>query len=346
MRKLILMIVLLALLIVPVSAMEIEPPDVPDSGEKYMPENTESFMEGIWQIVLSAVDAFFPEISQSLSTCAIIIAIMILTTIVDNFPGNSGNTVHLVSAVLIGILLLKPTGTLIQLGLNTVSEMTNYGKLLLPVLTSALAAQGGVSTSASLYAVAVLFIAILSSAVTAVIVPMLYLYFCLTVVNSALGEGMIGSLRAFLKWLITWSLKIILYSFTGFMSITGVVSGSADASAVKAMKLTISGMVPVVGGIISDASESILVSAGVMKSAAGVYGILAVIAVFIGPFLKIGVQYLMLKSTAAVCSIFSGKEEAALIKDFSGGMGMVLGMTATVCLMLLISVVCFMKGVS
>ena len=130
------------------------------------------------------------------------------------------------------------------------------------------------------------------------------------------------------------------------MSITSVVSGAVDASAIKALKLTVSGMVPVVGGIISDASESILVSAGVLKSTAGVYGIVATIAIFVGPFLKIGAQYLALKFTGAICSVFSAKEEASLIKDFSTGMGMVLGMTATVCLLLLISVVCFMKGVT
>ena len=120
---------------------------------------------------------------------------------------------------------------------------------------------------------------------------------------------------------------------------------SADAAALKATKLVISGFVPVIGSIISDASETILVSAGVMKNAAGIYGLLAILAICVGPFLRIGIHYLLLKLTAAICGVFGSKQIGGVIKDFSGAMGYVLAMTGTVCLLLLISVVCFMKGV-
>ena len=145
---------------------------------------------------------------------------------------------------------------------------------------------------------------------------------------------------------MTWGLKIVLYLFTGYIGITGVVSGTTDAAAVKAAKLAISGTVPVVGSILSDASESILVSAGIMKNAAGVYGLLAILSILIGPFLRIGVQYLMLKLTTAVNSVFSPKETVGLIQKFADVMGLLLGMTGTVSLLLLISTVCFMKGIS
>ena len=141
-------------------------------------------------------------------------------------------------------------------------------------------------------------------------------------------------------------LKIILYVFTGYIGITGVVSGSADASMIKATKLTISGSVPVVGSILSDASETILISAGIMKNAAGVYGVLAIAALWIGPFLKIVMQYLLLKTTAAVCGVFGTKRTVSLIQDFSSAMGFVLAMISTISLLLTIAVVCFMKGVA
>jgi stage III sporulation protein AE len=136
----------------------------------------------------------------------------------------------------------------------------------------------------------------------------------------------------------------VLYIFTGYMSITGVISGTADAAAVKAAKLTISGVVPVVGGILSDASETVILSAGIMKNAVGIYGLLAVAAMWITPFLTIGAQFLMLKLTAAVCGVFGVKEASDLIADFSAAMGLVLAMTGAVCFFLLVSIVCFMKG--
>ena len=152
-------------------------------------------------------------------------------------------------------------------------------------------------------------------------------------------------MQKFLKWLMTWSLKTILYVFTGYLGITGVVNGSADALAVKAAKIAISGAVPVVGSLISDASETILVSAGIMKNAAGIYGIFATLSILMGPFLRVGAQYLMLKLTAGLSSVFGVKEASGLIEDFSGAMGFLFAITGTICILLFLSTVCFMKGV-
>ena len=156
-----------------------------------------------------------------------------------------------------------------------IDEISNYGKLLLPVMTAALAAQGGITGSAALYSGTVLFDSFLGQLIARFITPMIYLFLAIAAANSAVGEDILKKFRDFVKWLMTWCLKIVLYVFTGYMGITGVVSGTTDAAALKAAKLTISGVVPVVGGILSDASEAVLVSAGIVKNAVGIYGLLA-----------------------------------------------------------------------
>ena len=72
--------------------------------------------------------------------------------------------------------------------------------------------------------------------------------------------------------------------------------------------------------------------------------ILAVLAVAAGPFLSVGVQYLLLKLSAAVCSLFGNKGISGMVGDFSTAMGLLLAMVASGCLMVLISTVCFLKG--
>lgn len=346
MRKLILLMCLLLISVIPVSAMEAEPPEVPESGELYMPDDTESFGEALWYIVKTALSKISPEIAAVGKMCLSIAAIIFLSSISNRIPGSSGQAIRLCSSVMIGIMLLSPSGSLIQLGAQTISEMAEYGKLLIPVLTAALAAQGGVSSAAALCAGTTLFSSLLTSLINIVIIPLLYIYLCLSVIKASMAEKILADITAFVKWLIIWIIKIILYVFIGYIGVTGVVSGTADASAVRATKLTISGMVPIVGGIISEASETILVSAGVMKSAAGVYGIIALLAVLIGPFLKITIQFLMFRLTGVICAVFGSKSESELLTDFSTGMGMLLAATGTVCLLLLISVVCMMKGMS
>lgn len=346
MRRILLCLLLVIFLSQPVFGLAIEAPEAPESAQEYMKESTDSFGADLWYIIKSALSGINPSVTEASRICLSLTAIVLLVSLTEHFTGNVKITTDLVGALSMGMVLLKPVNTLIHLGVETVTEITEYGKLLLPVMTAALAAQGGVSASGALYTGTAFFSTLLSSLISGVAVPLIYIFICLSIANCAVGDKTLKSLRDFSKWLLTWVLKTVLYVFTGYMGVTGVVSGTADASAVKATKLAISGAVPVVGSILSDASEAILVSAGVMKSAAGIYGILTVVAICIGPFLRIGVQYLMLKLTSAVCSVFGTKRSAELLNSFSGSMGLILAMTGTVCLLQLISTVCFMKGVS
>ena len=345
MRKLVMIVLFISILVVPVNALDYTAPQVPESAEELMPAEIETFGQGLWKVISTAIGKLEPSIVNACKTCVSLIAVVLLVSVVQGISDKNKGVLELVATLGIAGILLYKTGGLIQLSAQTVTELSEYGKLLLPVMTAALAAQGGAATSAALYGGTAAFNALLCSAVSGLLVPMCYGYLILAVATGAIGNELLQKLRDLVKWLVTWFLKIVLYSFTGYMGITGVVSGTADAAALKVTKMAISGMVPVVGGLMADASESVLVSASVLKNAAGIYGIIALIAVWIAPFLEIGVQYLLLKGTGALCAAFGSKQPANLLRDFSGAMGLMLAMTGAVCIMLLISTVCFMKGV-
>ncbi len=331
--------------VIPVHAHDLTAPTVPPSAEKFMPSNQESFAEGLLEILRDALMYIRPDLKEATSVCLKIVAIVMLVSLLRTFPGSSERTVNLVVSLGISLILLESSNSLINLASVTITEISEYGKLLLPVMTAAMAGQGGISTSASLYTATALFDALLTAIIGKLLRPLIFLFLFLAVASSAIGEEKLHKLRDTIKWVMTWMLKTILYIYTGYIGITGVVSGTTDAAALKAAKLTISGIVPIVGGILSDASEAVLVSAGAVKNAAGIYGLFAVIAMWIGPFMQIGVHYLLLKATASICSVFASKQCTSLIQDFSSAMGLLLAMTGAICLMLLISLVCFLRGV-
>ena len=51
------------------------------------------------------------------------------------------------------------------------------------------------------------------------------------------------------------------------------------------------------------------------------------------------------EAAGAIAGVFAPKSLSELISDFSTAMGMMLAITGSVCLLLLISTVCFLKGV-
>lgn len=345
MSKFLLVVILIFSLAIPASAAELTAPTVPQSGREVMPEKTDSFGDGLLKLLENALGQLQPDLKEASRVSLGVVAAVMMVSLLQSFSGSVKTAAEFAGTTAIAAGLLLSANSLIRLAAETITEISEYGKLLLPVMTAAMAAQGGVSSSAALYTGTALFDAVLSSLISRLLVPMVYLFLALAAANSAMGEDLLKQMRNVAKGLISWCLKILLTVFTTYIAITGVVSGTTDAAALKATKVTISSVVPVVGGILSDASEAVLVSAGLMKNAAGIYGILAVLAVFLSPFLKIGVQYLILKLTAALCALFGAKRLTELIGDFSTAMGLLLAMTGSECLLLLISTVCFLKGV-
>lgn len=345
MRILAISLLLIVLFVVPVSALEITAPTVPREAQHLMPSPRKSFGAGLLEVLRDALMYFRPDLREASGACLGVAATVMLTTLIGAFSEGSVKTVHLAGAVAISALLLKSAHSLIPLGMRTVTELSEYGKLLIPVMGTALAAQGGMTASAALCSGTVLFEALLTGLISKLLIPMIYLYLALSAANSALGADILAKLRDVMKWLMTWILKTILSVFTGYIGLTGVVSGTTDAAALKAARMTISSVVPVVGGILAEASEAVLVSAGTLKNAAGIYGMFALLAIWLEPFLKIAAHYLLMKGTAALCGVFAEEKLSNLIGDFSSAMGFLLAMTGSVCLMLLIGVMCFLKGV-
>jgi len=345
MTKVLLGLFLVLSLSVPTAALEVTAPEVPKAGLDRMPQDTDSFGEALLELIQSSVKLLQPELEDAVQVCSGILFASMLFSLLPILTERIHTTVSIAGAATIAAIMFQHTNAMIGYSTEAVWEICEYGKLLCPVLTTALAAQGGITASAALYTGTTLFITLLGALVSRLIVPLVYIFLTFSVANCAFGEEILKKFADAVKSILSWLLKTLLIVFTTYMSVTGVVSGTTDAAALKAARVTISSVVPVVGGILSDASESVLVSIGILKNAAGIYGILAVLAVFVGPFVKVGVQYLLLKASAAVCGVFGNKNISALVDDFSTAMGLLLAMVAAGCLLVLISTVCFLKGI-
>ena len=328
------------------NALDFEAPIPAGEAAQILPKEADSFGEGLWNVLRESAAVLSPAFAEGMRCCLRVLCALLLVGLMGQMaPGLSARTVGLAGVAAVAALLLEPSASLIQLGLETTEALRDYGKLLLPVLASSLAAQGGISSASALYVGTAVFDTILGSLVSHLMVPMLWMYLGLCVACAAVEEGILEKLRDLLRWLTEWVLKLTLYTFTGFMAITGAVSGTADAAAAKAARIAISGAVPVVGGILSDAADTVLLSAAALGSGAGCLGILAVLAIFCVPVLRIGCRYLMLKLTGAVGEALEGGKAATLVSQVAGALGLMMALISTQTVLLLVSAVCFLRGV-
>ena len=195
MRRWIVGFLILLGLVMPVDAASVTAPPAPDAAAVLVPEQPETFSEGLTTVLREALDYLYPAFRSAAATCFGITAVILLASLVQSLPGATQKVTDMVATVTVALMLLSPSGALIRLGANTVTEISEYGKLLLPVMTAAMAAQGGTATSAALYTGTAFFDALLSGIIASVIVPMIYILLCLSVASCATGEEILGKIE-------------------------------------------------------------------------------------------------------------------------------------------------------
>ncbi|MCF2596611.1 stage III sporulation protein AE, partial [Pseudoflavonifractor phocaeensis] len=77
----------------------------------------------------------------------------------------------------------------------------------------------------------------------------------------------------------------------------------------------------------------------VLRGTVGAAGMLVVLAICLTPFLRLALQYLIYKGTAALCAAVALPRLSQLIDAIGGAFGVVLGMTGAAALVLLVSIV-------
>lgn len=232
-----------------------------------------------------------------------------------------------------GILFQDLRGML-ALCTQTLEQTALFSTALLPVMAGAITLSGAPGAASATQTVTLFALNLLIRFVNAVLVPAVCAYIALITINAALDGDLLGGLAGFVKWLATGSLKLMLTLFIAYLSISGAVGGSVDAMTLKTAKFAVSGSVPVVGGIISDAAESMLAGMSTVKNTIGLFGMLGVAAICLLPFLQVGVNYLFFKAGSAVLSPLTSPSLGKLMNGLSDSFGLMLGMLGTCSAML------------
>ena len=209
---------------------------------------------------------------------------------------------------------------------QTTEEIQVFSKAMLPVMMTAMTISGAPSAGAVVCGAAVFALDLCISLITGLFIPAVSAYAAMMTVNAAVSNDMLTRLAAFVKWLITGSLKLLLTAFFTYITISGTASHGLDSSAVKAAKLALSGSVPVVGGILSGAADTVLSGAVLLKNALGMFGMLCLASICLIPFIRIGISYLLFRGGTALLSPICPPELHKLLDGIVDSIGMIFGM--------------------
>lgn len=305
----------------------------------------ESLLEKLWMFLTgSSQDMLFSAVRNA----ALLLVIVFLTALCAAVTENSacGAVTQMAGAVAVAALSAEHVSSCVSVGCEALWSLSDFSKILLPSMCAAASASGAFTAASAKYAATALFFDGLLSVELKILLPMLYAYAALMIGGHTLENDTLLSVASLIKRIFKFFLIAVATVFTFYLSVTGILTGTADETAAKAAKTAVSTTLPVVGNIVSDAASTVLSGAAMLRNGIGILGMLGVLAVCAVPYLTLGVHYLLYKLAAGIACTFTDKRIGNLIGGFGDLYAFLLGMTGVASFILFLSIVSSMKAVN
>lgn len=253
--------------------LEIEP------NEEISDLSAENIFSSIWDVIVESVP-------KPLTMLISVIAVIILCALISNLQEGDelSGTFNTVGVLACSGIICTSFVTLAESAKTAIDGFAAFLSVYIPAFAGIMAANGQTAAGAAYSAVVTVAVQVLSQIFSLIIFPLTSCIMGVSVAGAVNPELKINSIADMAKKVVNWGLTLIMTVFTGLLSVQGFVGAAADTVSMKAVKFTVSGAVPIVGGAVSEALSTVKGSLGLIKATTGGYGIIAS-AVIIIPIL-------------------------------------------------------------
>ena len=292
-------------------------PENPDASLDLLSEL--SSPASLWTRVKDTLSAAMPDLGAKLVP---LFALLLLSAAARAaFPPGSGSLGESLSRVfrlgeavtVFGVAL----GAL-SLTRSFLSTLTAVMRTLVPVMEG-ICLMGGNLTERQVASAGMLLVVTLTGEVASgILTPATGLLLGLTAVASSCREAGIGTLTAGIKKVVLtlWQTVTLVFSF--LLGAQSVLARSADTLAARGAKFAVSTLIPVAGGVLAEALGTLRAGVSVLRTTAGIGGILAVLFLLLPGLLPLLLTQLSL-------SLASSAAEILGLPDLSGMLGQAKG---------------------
>ena len=236
------------------------------------------------------------------------------------------------------LLLGGSTISVLRQGEESLAHLQDYARAAFPAFFTTVAACGAPGSAAVHCAAVQVASDLFMSLANGLLLPLIEGYLSVSVCLAMFDNALLRAASKLLKWAAVAGMSLFCTGYCVYIGLTGTISGSADAAAVKGVKTVIAATLPVVGGILSDSAGSLLAAAEIIKNSAGAFCLISVCAICAGPAAVLGVKLLALKAASVLASLGGSERYCAVLDCFSTVLAMLLGLVGAFGMMLFFSI--------
>lgn len=305
-----------------------------ESLDEYLPENAVTKLEdigissenplsvlnitedGIISVVIDAFnESFTAPIGVLISLFVLIIFCSVYETALITLNNNNHMYTYLCSAIICCILVVPLSKTMYRAG-ETVTLVGYFVNGFVPVYCSALIMCGKTATAAAYSNGTLLVSEVVTTVSYKVITPACGMVLALNVAGSVSNsQESITRFSESISKSVKWLLGVIMTIFSSVMNFRTIAGAASDSFLTKTGRYIISTSIPVVGGSVAEAYNSIKTSASLIGTGIGLYGVIAVCIIMLPIFTELILYRVVMSISAIAADMFGLSGISRLLKS-------------------------------
>lgn len=285
-------------------------------------------------------DSIKDHASAPLRAFVSVIGIVLLSAVLDAAKPEGGERAlsgvyEIVAVLSVSACLVLPVTDVISAAAEAIEACGEFTKIYVPVFAGVMIT-GGQAVSAGSFQLLTLTVSqLFITAATGFIAPLLTIFLALSIAGSTARGVDLGAIAGGIKKVALWALAFIASVYVALMTLQSVIGSASDTATLKAAKFVVSSAVPVVGGVLGDALNSVQGSIQLLKSSLGVFGIVAAAGIFLPVLLESLLWSLFMNLGASAADMFGQKQVSGLLRNVSSVLGVLLAVLL-VCMLIIV----------
>jgi stage III sporulation protein AE len=282
------------------------------------------------------------EITNPFKTLLLIIGMILLFSLINTFSTSFNQSefskvFEIVVALSIAIAILTPIIEIIKSSNAVIKHFSDFTASFLPVFCGIVVASGKVLTGGVYNSIMLGVIHIITAISASILIPFLGIYLAFNFIGSINNQININGVCNMIRNIIVWIIGISITIFIGLLSIQTIVANATDTVTMRTTKFMIGSFLPIVGGAISEAFNSIQGCLSLIKSTVGTFGIICFLSLFLPIIIKITVFIFVIIISSTVSEIFENTTITKVLKACSNTLIILLSLIISILVFVIIA---------
>lgn len=297
---------------------------------------------GLTQMAQAVADLLYTQSSGPKQTIGMLLAVILLCALFGGLDGAVGNvslrrTYRGVATLAAGGAVLTPLFSLFSQVWETVQQVTVFLTAYVPTYAAVLVTGGRAVSAVSYQTTLLAAVQLLLWLVRVGVFPLLLVSLALGCVG-AVSEGFcLHRLSDTFHKIILWMMGLFSTLFSGLLSLQQMVAVSGDTLSGRVVKFSLSSFVPVVGGVLSEAYNTVVGCSGLLRSTVGAFGVISVVLVVLPPLLTCVCWNVGLQLAGGAAAVFGLTELDTLCRTAAGAVKVLIAVLAVFALLMILS---------